>query len=206
MGGGASSSSYKCVATGVMQRARPNWLADPAEKLLPCKAENFKDLTACGKGKFGMVFLSKHLGGSGKHVAIKYISKDFIFETQSLLRLNQEIDVLQQADHPFIVHCFGGFETPSCVALVFEFCLGGELYTLMKKKGKMPEQMAMFYFVETALALSYLHEKLGVIYRDLKPENILLDYQGHVKLVDFGFAVPHRAEGDPLHDGCGTAM
>ena len=26
------------------------------------------------------------------------------------------------------------------------------------------------------------------MYRDLKPENILLDKEGHVKLIDFGFA------------------
>jgi serine/threonine protein kinase len=38
------------------------------------------------------------------------------------------------------------------------------------------------------LILEYLHEKEGVAYRDLKPENILIDAEGHLKLVDFGFA------------------
>lgn len=33
-----------------------------------------------------------------------------------------------------------------------------------------------------------MHEREGVAYRDLKPENILIDAQGHLKLVDFGFA------------------
>lgn len=28
----------------------------------------------------------------------------------------------------------------------------------------------------------------GIAYRDLKPENILIDADGHLKLVDFGFA------------------
>ena len=36
--------------------------------------------------------------------------------------------------------------------------------------------------------MEFLHEKQGVAYRDLKPENILIDAEGHLKLVDFGFA------------------
>lgn len=38
------------------------------------------------------------------------------------------------------------------------------------------------------LILEFLHEREGVAYRDLKPENILIDAEGHLKLVDFGFA------------------
>lgn len=38
------------------------------------------------------------------------------------------------------------------------------------------------------MILEFLHEKQGVAYRDMKPENILIDADGHLKLVDFGFA------------------
>lgn len=208
MGAGASSK-FKCYAEaeaggGSGRRPRPDWLADPCSKLVG-KAESFASVTGIGKGKFGFVYLCRH-SPSQKHVAVKFISKAFVNETQSLGRLNQEIALLQLVEHPFIVHCFCGYETPQCVALVFEYAQGGELFTYMKRNNCLREDYARFYFCEIALALSYLHESLGTLYRDLKPENVLIDYEGHVKLCDFGFAVQHSADGGPLHDGCGTAM
>jgi len=55
----------------------------------------------------------------------------------------------------------------SCLALVFEYAIGGELYTMLKKTsgGVLSENEAKFYFVEIALALQYLHESVGIIYR-----------------------------------------
>lgn len=42
----------------------------------------------------------------------------------------------------------------------------------------------------------------GIAYRDLKPENILIDAEGHLKLVDFGFA--KRIGAAETYTLCGT--
>lgn len=51
----------------------------------------------------------------------------------------------------------------------------------------MSEEDSRFYLAEVILAIDCLHS-MNIIYRDLKPENVLLDKNGHLKLIDFGFA------------------
>lgn len=69
-----------------------------------------------------------------------------------------------------------------------DFCPGGEIFTYLRRLKKFETATAKFYAAEVCLILEFLHEKEGVAYRDLKPENILIDAEGHLKLVDFGFA------------------
>ncbi|VDP31912.1 unnamed protein product [Schistosoma margrebowiei] len=42
---------------------------------------------------------------------------------------------------------------------------------------------------------------MNIVYRDLKPENLLLDYSGHLKMTDFGFAKHVK---DRTYSLCGT--
>jgi serine/threonine protein kinase len=69
-----------------------------------------------------------------------------------------------------------------------DYCPGGEVFSYLRRARRFNEPTSQFYAAEIVLILEFLHEKEGVAYRDLKPENILIDAEGHLKLVDFGFA------------------
>lgn len=71
--------------------------------------------------------------------------------------------------------------------LVIDYLPGGELFSLLKQQVFMSEEHSRFYIAEIIVAVETLHS-MGIIYRDLKPENILIDKNGHIKLIDFGFA------------------
>jgi serine/threonine protein kinase len=69
-----------------------------------------------------------------------------------------------------------------------DYCPGGEVFSYLRRARRFNEPTSRFYAAEIVCILEYLHEKEGIAYRDLKPENILIDAEGHLKLVDFGFA------------------
>jgi len=56
--------------------------------------------------------------------------------------------------------------------MVMEYVAGGDLATLLKNCGCLPEEMAQKYFTESVLALEYLHS-LGIIHRDIKPDKLV---------------------------------
>ena len=112
--------------------------------------------------------------------------------------------VLSQLNHPFIVQYFGTFSDDKRVCILMEFIIGGEILYHFEncRLGRFPPNVSRFYIAEIICALEYVHST-GFIYRDLKPENILLDHEGHVKMVDFGFAKQLR-EGEMTYTLCGS--
>lgn len=68
-----------------------------------------------------------------------------------------------------------------------QYCEGGDLLKLLKKKGKLGQEVLKKYVSEIILAIDELH-RAEIIYRDLKPGNIVIDADGHVLLTDFGLS------------------
>ena len=60
----------------------------------------------------------------------------------SRIRLNYEIDILKNLDHPNILRLYEVFETKKYIYLVTEYCQGGELFDEIICRGKFNERDA----------------------------------------------------------------
>ena len=65
------------------------------------------------------------------------------------------------------------FQTHQKLCLVTEYISGGDLYTLVSRKGPLHVDWVRFYLAELACALVFLHDH-QIIFRDIKPENICI--------------------------------
>ena len=118
---------------------------------------------------------------------MKVIRKDVLIEYDQIESTLLEKDILQKADHPFLVGMEYVFQTEMKIFFVMKFIRGGELFMHLRKARQFNEERAKFYTLTVAIALGHLH-KQNIIYRDLKPENVLMGEDGYVCLTDFGLA------------------
>lgn len=161
---------------------------------------DFELLRTVGTGWYGRVILVRHRTGNTFH-ALKVFSKDSIVELDQLHHVISERKIIQACDFRFITELQYYFTDNTNLYFVMPFIVGGELFSLMRKLGRLSENSARFYAAQLIMVLEYLHN-VGVVYRDIKPENILLDKDGYIRVTDFGFA--KLLQGERTFTMCGT--
>lgn len=117
------------------------------------------------------------------------LKKVDVIKLKQVEHVRNERNVLAAvAGHPFITKLLASFSDSCSLYMLLEYTPGGEIFSYLRRARRFPFATVQFYAAEITLILSFLHDVHHVAYRDLKPENILLDADGHLKLVDFGFA------------------
>ncbi|KAI4311301.1 hypothetical protein MLD38_036206 [Melastoma candidum] len=157
-----------------------------------------------GRGSFAKVYEAASVK-EGNAVAIKIIDKTKPITAVMEPQILREVAVMRKLHHhPNILKIHEVLATKSKICLVMELATGGELFSKVTRRGRLPEGNARRYFQQLVAALRFCHQN-GVAHRDVKPQNLLLGNDGTLKVSDFGLsALPEQLQDGLLHTACGT--
>lgn len=153
-------------------------------------------------GGMGSVYLAEQKGAESfrKTVAVKIIKKDMLNNSESLDLFIGEAKLTADLVHQNILQVYQlGKTEAGTFYIVMEYVHGRTVNQFMKrlkKRGiKIDIEMGAFIISRVCRGLAYAHRKkdrdgnlLRIVHRDVTPSNIIIDYQGFVKLMDFGIA------------------
>ncbi|OWF46091.1 Microtubule-associated serine/threonine-protein kinase 2 [Mizuhopecten yessoensis] len=143
---------------------------DYVPKFKTPREEDFETIKLISNGAYAAVYLVRHKE-SRQRFAMKRICKQNLILRNQTEQVYTERDILSFTENPFVVSMYCSFDTKKHLCMVMEYVEGGDCAALLKKWGPLPFDLARMYFVETVLALEYLHS-YGIVHRDLKPDKM----------------------------------
>ncbi len=143
-----------------------------------------------GKGGMGIVYRVRHKRNRSK-AALKIMLAKIAVDEKARNTFLREIEVTKSLSHPNVVKLIDTGAIGSVFYFLLEYCDGGSIYDLMRKRGnRLPLAEAGPLMLQAIDGLAYIHE-MHVVHRDLKPQNILLTSAGNgwaAKVADMGLA------------------
>ncbi|KAG6865620.1 hypothetical protein C0991_000907 [Blastosporella zonata] len=144
---------------------------------------DYQLLKVIGEGRTGRVFLALDRA-SNAPVAVKVIPKG---------NGKDDIALNEQAIHSSIKNC--GFSVPLLASfhdelnfyLVTAYLGGYDMDFNLGLAECFVEERVKFYAAELVVALEEL-KACNVVHRDIKPSNLAFTYDGHIRILDFGYA------------------
>ena len=147
----------------------------------------YRIVSRLGVGGMGVVYKAIDIR-LNRPVAVKALEDRRLLLPSSAGKLRAEALAAASLDHPYICKVYELIETPTETFIVMEF-LEGETLASMIKRGPLPLLQTLQFGREIAEGLANAHAR-GLVHRDVKPSNVMVASNGHVKLLDFGVAMP----------------
>lgn len=153
------------------------------EKIGELVEEDLEKLGELGSGNGGVVMKVRH-----KRTQLIMARKLIHLEVKQAIRkqIETELKILHDCNFPHIVGFYGTFSSHSEISICMEYMDGGSLDLILKRVGRIPEEILGKIADAVLKGLNYLHAKHRIMHRDVKPSNILVNTSGEIKLCDFG--------------------
>lgn len=168
------------------------------------KSEQFGKFILLDKlaaGGMAEVYLAKTFGAENvaKFVAIKRILPQFSQNPDFIEMFKEEAKIAINLSHSNIVSIFEFGVERKQFYLAMEYVEGRNLRQIVNRLKEMNQSLspdqAVYIIKEAALGLDNAHRcvdamarPLNIIHRDISPQNIMINFEGEIKIVDFGIA------------------
>ena len=185
----ANLSGLGRALMGTNEGSKPSgpWVPPTAEELHAILPQ-YEIVKMLGRGGMGAVYMGRQTA-LDRPVAIKILSAQLEESDMGFTeRFKNEAKAMAKLNHPGIVAVYDFGEAPGgLLYIVMEYVDGTDVAKMIAAKGRLHTEHAMAITAHVCDALAYAHER-GIIHRDIKPANIMVDYDGSVKIADFGLA------------------
>jgi hypothetical protein len=171
------------------------------EKKGKLQIADYQVLTRISSGGMGDVLLVRHSGVHGfeKLAAIKIVRSNVPNFAEMRTMFLDEARLMARLNHPVIAQVYDFGEESDRLYLVMEYVPGISFDTLIDRRP--PPVIAARAMADVCLGLHAAHRltdlsgrPLGVVHRDVSPQNLMLNFDGCVKILDFGIALMRDRE------------
>lgn len=157
--------------------------------------------TRLGVGGSAAVYLGRLPGPMNfeRLVAIKVVHDHLSEEKEFISQFLDEANLLVRLAHPNIVQVHELGREGDTLFLAMEYLHGQPLSKLIsslaRRSKRLDPVLVAWLGAKTAEGLGFAHDlkdeqgqSLGLVHRDISPQNVFINYDGSVKLIDFGIA------------------
>src|SRR4051812_45334191 len=153
------------------------------------------------------IFLARNESTAGveRYVVLKRVLRDHANDIKLVNMLLDEARLAARLQHPNIAQLYDTGKLGDSYFFTMEYVHGETvrniMYQAFSANQLIPIACVLTIIAGAAAGLQHAHERLGldgqrlgIVHRDVSPSNLMVNYDGNIKLVDFGVAkAVHRA-------------